>query len=749
MVLDEESLARDFERLHGAEGGKQVELSRAGKASSHSKHGKESPRSSSKGKSSSKRGKSKGQTSSKRTGKSSKSSTRGASKSTSKSKDKGKGKGKGKGDKETDGASKAGGSLAEPESERERRLSTAEESSDAPRAAVEARTEPRTKAASGKGSGKGVLSRGFGKRARRKAKDGVESAEAAAPAEPPGQPPSQPHSVQEQEVLGEPALAQAAEQAQEPLPAGSAAEEQEAPPSAAVPERKRSAKSGSGGTRRRAGGSSSGRKAHSRSGSASRKSRKQALSDDVTPVDFCGDFFVPLEQSTREFECLSEGDIIAQQAVHIENVTEVLSVPASTAIALLKHFKWSKDRLLTAYFDAPEKTLQQAGVVRDETKGPGGTAALQAGAGPSSDLGECTICGDELDDENTFKLPACGHEFCVDCWGQYLSIKIHEGQTAQLACMHQACAALVPEEAIQQLVPEETYRKFCTFLMQSFVNDSEHVKWCPAPNCGRAVTATMVQGQTVRCLCGHSFCFRCSEEAHLPASCEELKEWSKKCQDESETKHWIVANTRDCPKCQLPTEKNGGCNHMTCVQCSHEYCWICMKDWKGHNDYYTCNRFVKSKEEKTKASKKGGKKERERQREDMRRALEKYLHYSSRFLNHERSKEFDRLQEMALRKMHTLQETEATGAEVLFIEQATRQLRECRAVLKYSYVCRYYMVESDPREELFGYLQESLEITVEKLAAALQKPKNRRVEIIDLTALAKSRYLNLLHAVER
>ena len=27
---------------------------------------------------------------------------------------------------------------------------------------------------------------------------------------------------------------------------------------------------------------------------------------------------------------------------------------------------------------------------------------------------------------------------------------------------------------------------------------------------------------------------------------------------------WLAANTKRCPRCQTPTEKNEGCNHMTC-----------------------------------------------------------------------------------------------------------------------------------------------------------------------------------------
>ena len=111
----------------------------------------------------------------------------------------------------------------------------------------------------------------------------------------------------------------------------------------------------------------------------------------------------------------------------------------------------------------------------------------------------------------------------------------------------------------------------------------------------------------------HRFCFKCGEEPHWPVSCEDLELWKTKIKEEIGTvndeidtsdnnddiaqKLWIRANTRPCPKCKAPIQKDDGCNHMTCTNraCRHEFCWICRQDWKLHNTetggFFRCNRW--------------------------------------------------------------------------------------------------------------------------------------------------------------
>merc|ERR1712186_176605 len=123
--------------------------------------------------------------------------------------------------------------------------------------------------------------------------------------------------------------------------------------------------------------------------------------------------------------------------------------------------------------------------------------------------------------------------------------------------------------------------------------------WCPGPRCDRVfdISACVTSGTCaqVRCeFCGTQWCSKCKADMHTPVSCEAVKQWAK-MQGDADTM-WMSANTKPCPKCQRPIEKNGGCMHMTCRNgCGHEFCWICLGDWKQHGaatgGFYQCNRY--------------------------------------------------------------------------------------------------------------------------------------------------------------
>ena len=125
-----------------------------------------------------------------------------------------------------------------------------------------------------------------------------------------------------------------------------------------------------------------------------------------------------------------------------------------------------------------------------------------------------------------------------------------------------------------------------------------YARWCPRPGCLNSVEYPPGGVRDITCKCGHEFCFNCSTEPHRPASCDTVKQyewrrltaklcqvaapiscciasllrvasphrWNFKNSAESENVTWILANTKKCPKCARPIEKNQGCNHMTWYQ---------------------------------------------------------------------------------------------------------------------------------------------------------------------------------------
>lgn len=80
-------------------------------------------------------------------------------------------------------------------------------------------------------------------------------------------------------------------------------------------------------------------------------------------------------------------------------------------------------------------------------------------------------------------------------------------------------------------------------------------RWCVACPSGGFV-ADGCDG-AARCLdCGDGLCLSAEQRAQA-----------------HEGDEWVAANTRACPNCSVPIEKSGGCSHMTCAACSHEFCW--------------------------------------------------------------------------------------------------------------------------------------------------------------------------------
>ncbi|KAI1807456.1 ring finger protein [Daldinia bambusicola] len=431
-------------------------------------------------------------------------------------------------------------------------------------------------------------------------------------------------------------------------------------------------------------------------------------------------------------------DIEHQQEEMINEVNMILEMRKEDAAILLRHFRWNKERLIEDYMDNPTKVLEAAGL------GPSSSAPPKLEVIPEF---ACDICCEDEEGLLSFAMK-CGHRYCVDCYRQYLTQKIREeGEAARIQCPAEGCHRIIDARSLDLLVTADLAGRYQELLNRTYVEDRDSLKWCPAPDCENAVECPIKKKDldkvvpTVACACGNRFCFGCILSDHQPAPCELVKKWLKKCADDSETANWISANTKECPKCNSTIEKNGGCNHMTCRKCKHEFCWMCMGLWSEHGtSWYNCNRF----EEKS------GTEARDAQAKS-RVSLERYLHYYNRYANHEQSARLDKdIYQKTEKKMVQLQTASGMSwIEVQYLNSASQALQTCRQTLKWTYAFAFYLARNN-LTEIFEDNQKDLELAVEALSEMFEKPISElsapklKVDIMDKTAYCNRRRVILL-----
>lgn len=177
----------------------------------------------------------------------------------------------------------------------------------------------------------------------------------------------------------------------------------------------------------------------------------------------------------------------------------------------------------------------------------------------------CTICcevGGPL-----MKNFNCEHSACSSCWSRWLDSQVpffrSEANLDSARCFGPSCGAdmaspllrlsiagsVEGSRLVKDLAIRNKLQKNVLFPQEMQVN-------CPRPQC--VGIGYMGFDQIMCFICEHQW----SASGSAPG--DDMPQAVKRC-----------------PKCKVCIEKNGGCDHMTCNQCRHEFWWTTLANYRS------------------------------------------------------------------------------------------------------------------------------------------------------------------------
>lgn len=168
-----------------------------------------------------------------------------------------------------------------------------------------------------------------------------------------------------------------------------------------------------------------------------------------------------------------------------------------------------------------------------------------------------------------------------------------------------------------------------------------------------------------------------------------------------ETASYLSIFSKPGPNCHVLIEKSTGCDHMTCGQCQHEFCWECLHPIQdGHHNCITTQESINT------------------QTHDLRRLVD--CNDKIEAMNHLN----DNVGSMLLLQLKEKQRHVEKLEEKLridFVKEAVQVLLRCRRTLTDSLITEFfYLNESDLQWIQFELYQKELQASSDELSRLLE-----------------------------
>ncbi|OSS45230.1 hypothetical protein B5807_10214 [Epicoccum nigrum] len=237
---------------------------------------------------------------------------------------------------------------------------------------------------------------------------------------------------------------------------------------------------------------------------------------------------------------------------------------------------------------------------------------------PRPNKTECTICATTKNTKRGFRasslVDTCEHfeSICDLCIQKQIKTRMaaHQLAEAHLPCMFPQCEIVLDHSALKKVTSKALFESWNTAVTKHLLAtdpsyiaclNSECGVYFSAEGCGSKHEIDIGNGEgkgkskaknddsAVKAVCphcDHELCLSCKRPWHL-GSCNS----ARKKEDEESEKAIKNMGAKQCPKCGVNIEKQGGCDHMTCKTCRHNFCWECLGAFTGNanNHAETCS----------------------------------------------------------------------------------------------------------------------------------------------------------------
>ncbi|KAI9719698.1 MAG: hypothetical protein M1828_006131 [Chrysothrix sp. TS-e1954] len=184
----------------------------------------------------------------------------------------------------------------------------------------------------------------------------------------------------------------------------------------------------------------------------------------------------------------------------------------------------------------------------------------------------------------------CAHAVCTcqSCLLAWIDSKVNEGET-EISCPN--CRSQLGHADILEWASQATFEKLVDALVTSILDEfADEAESQIRPVAHESILASD-SGQLhsddsepiFTCQeCGTKACTVCNVPWHPEQTCAD-RQLETVNDDELKSKRVLAKISKSCPQCTAQIEKTGGCDHMTCRLCHHEFCWSCSAPY--HGDY--------------------------------------------------------------------------------------------------------------------------------------------------------------------